>query len=365
MNITWPQATDPATECRGYEKLKLTARFTRRLILAVLFICVFLDYAGAENIKIDGAEIEWHKYYDNVFINTSDYVIPSVKQYDDKIILEFDNAEASNFKASLKKSPRIKIIYPKLSDKNKIQVIIELKKPVKYEMASLYGKGQVFIEIAEVEPKLLAHGAEGKEVISEPIKVEVLPPIKSEKKDAISVLKGKLVVIDPGHGGEDPGAFGINGIEEKKLTLQTSLYLADYLRRSGASVLMTRKTDIKRTLPEITDFVNRSGADIYVGVHYNSIIGMSVSGTETYYYNQDSFRLANLVHKEMLLNLKRNDRGVRRARFYTINHSNVPAILVEPAYITDIQEGLLAKSKNFQKEVAKSLVKGIKDYFSR
>lgn len=334
----------------------------------VLFFCFFVflfSIACAENVKIDGAEIEWHKYYDKVLINTSDYVYPTVKQSDDMIVLEFRNAEASNFIAKLKKSPRIKSIYPKLSGKNTIQVIIELKKTVKYELASLYGKDQIYMELAEIDQKAIKYEKEEKESVREPIKVEVLAPVKSIKPEARGVLHGKLIVIDPGHGGEDPGAFGFGGIEEKNLTLQTSKYLADYLRANGASVLLTRKSDIKRGLSDVVDFVNSSHADIYVGVHYNSIIGMSVSGTETYYYNQQSYRLASLVHKAMLLCLKRQDRGVRRAMFYTINHSKIPAILVEPMYITDMQEGILAKTKSYQKEIAKSLLMGIKDYFSR
>ena len=342
--------------------MRINKRFISFIFAFLLLSCA----ANAENIKIDGAEIEWHKYYDNVYIITSDYVIPKVEQFKDKIVLEFKDVQAANFRATLKKSPRIKVIYPKLKSENVIQVIIELKKPVKYEMAALYGKGQVFVEIAETERKYaLFPEIDEKEIVREPIKIEVLPPIKIKAKEAAGTLKGKLIVVDPGHGGEDPGALGFNGIEEKNINLNTALFLADSLRRNGASVLLTRKKDVKRSLQSVAEFVNRSGADIYIGVHYNSIIGMPMSGTETYYYNPESYRLASLVHKQMLLNLKRQDRGVRRAQFYTINHSNVPAILVEPVYITDKQESFLAQSRGFQKEIANSIVIGIKDYFLR
>jgi len=328
-----------------------------------LFISMLLcSVAYADNIRIDSAEIKWHKYYDNIFIETSDYVIPKVTQTDEQIILEFKNAEAGNFRATLKKSPRVVAVYPKVGDNGSIQIVIDLKKPVKYEIASMYGRGQIVVEISEITMGKLAYKETEKETPPEEIKAEVLHPIKSNKPN---VLKGKLIVVDPGHGGDDPGAFAFNGVEEKRLNLKTALYLADDLRKNGASVLMTRKSDVKHDLQSIVEFVKNTKADMYIGVHYNSIIGMSVSGTETYYYTEQSKKLAECVHKEMLNKLQRRDRGLKQAKFYTIHHAEVPAILVEPVYITDLQEGILAESQTFQKQVAASILLGIKDYYTK
>ena len=117
-------------------------------------------------------------------------------------------------------------------------------------------------------------------------------------------------------------------------------------------------------MQDIAAFANKINADAYIGVHFNSL-NRPKAGTETYYYTPNSFRLAALVHKRMVLGLKREDRGVRQMMFYTISRTCMPAILVEPVYLTDMQEGILAKSSEFQKEIAKSIALGVKDYFLR
>ena len=177
-------------------------------------------------------------------------------------------------------------------------------------------------------------------------------------------LKEKIIVIDPGHGGEDPGAIGCEGTVEKNLTLKTSLYLAEYLKASGAKVFLTRKTDIKKSLQDIVQFTNSIGADAYVAVHFN-YIDKPKAGTETYYYTAKSLRLASLVHKRMLLMLKRDDRCVKRTKFYTISRTNMPAILVEPVFLTNREEAALVQTSSFQKKIAESIALGLKDFFSR
>lgn len=344
-----------------------------KLIFLLVFFSLLGSHAFADAVKIESAEIKWHKYYDEVLINTSDYITPTIKAYPDKLVLTFKDSETSKFETALKKSPRINIIRSTSPEGDSARLIIELKKNVKYEIASIYGKGEVMLEVSDVDiPCMYTDKGvkcpvpdEERVATRNPIKIEVLAPIKAKISGVSNLLKGKTIVVDPGHGGEDPGAFGINGVREKDLTLRTALLVSDYLRKNGASVVMTRKTDIKHDLSDIVDFTENAKADIYVGVHYNSIDGRSIAGTETYYYTPQSFRLASLVHKEMVLNLKRQDRGVRRAMFYTIHHSTMPSVLIEPVYITDPHEGALAQSKTFEKEIALSVTKGIIDYFTR
>ncbi len=339
-----------------------------------MFFIAIASIAFAENVKIDGAEIEWHKYYDNVFIKAEGFLKPKVSCEEKRIVLEFDGAQSADFAEVLKKSPRIKVVRSEKMTGNKCRVVIELKRNIKYDIASIYGKG-IMVEISEDKNKPMAFASADKPVaVKNPLPnvetpeltVNVLEPINSAgTKNIEKPLKGKRIVVDPGHGGEDPGALSYDGTYEKALTLSTSTYLADYLASKGAKVFLTRKTDIKRSLPDIVDYSGKMEADVYIGVHYNSIDNKAISGTETYYYTPESFRLANLVHKQLLIKLKRTDRGVKRAALYTIHHSKIPAIIVEPVYITDMQESILVKSKAFQKEVAKAITQGVVDYFKR
>lgn len=355
------------------------------LIIISMFFpnCVF-----AGTIKIQSAEIEHHKYYDKVFIKTSDYIVPKADYFNNRIVIDFEKAKAINFNNKPKKSPRINIIRSGQFTKDIARVVIEVKGNVQYELSSIYGKNGVYVEILggegngqikrieELEEMPILKTSEAKELIThkkigiksisqEAITIKVLKPVKNNSKQKESkILKGKIIVVDPGHGGVDPGAFGLGGIKEKELTLQTSFYLASLLKKSGAKVFLTRNKDEKISLEEVVEFTNKIRADAFVSVHYNSL-DRSMSGTETYYYTPKSVRLAELVHKRMLFNLKRQDKGVKQGMFYAIHHAQMPAIIVEPVYITDKEEGNLVKTKTFQKEVAKSILEGIKDYFIR
>ncbi|MBI5701812.1 N-acetylmuramoyl-L-alanine amidase [Candidatus Saganbacteria bacterium] len=366
---------NPSPSGRGEisNSFQIRIKWVRAIALAVLFCFLFIVPAFAEPVKIESAEIKWHKYYDEILVNTSDYVTPTIKAFPDRLVLTFKDSETSKFETAPKKSSRIKVIRSTSPEGDNARLVIELKKNVKYEIASLYGKGEVLIEISDVDiPCMYTDkgvkypGPEDTRADARhPIKIEVLEPIISGIAKTSNILKGRKIVIDPGHGGEDPGAFGVNGIREKDLTLKTAFLISDQLRKNGASVFMTRRLDIKNDLSDIVDFTENAKADIYIGVHYNSIDGRSISGTETYYYTPQSFRLASLVHKEMVLNLRRQDRGVRRAMFYTIHHSTMPSVLIEPVYITDPHEGALAQKKSFKKEIADSVTRGIINYFSR
>lgn len=354
-------------------------RFKNFLFPALVIIFTFLFFMCvelfADVINVSSAEIEWHKYYDNVFIQVSSDTNPKSKIEGNRLILSFADAKASAINTSLEKSPRIKKVYSR-NINGASQIVIELKKPVKYEVASILGKGQIAVEIAEDKnsiPMVSYNIPEEANIpekvvssaISGGIKTNVLAPIKTKSEKQKKSLAGKVIVIDPGHGGADPGAKGYDGTYEKDLTLKTSKYIAGYLTSKGARVFLTRTTDVKKELCDIVAFANRINADIYIAVHFNSIEKGKISGTETYYYTPQSFRLASLLHKRMLLLLRRQDEGVKRAKFYTISKANMPAVLVEPIYISDMQESILARSKTLQKEIAKAVVLGVEDYFTR
>lgn len=188
---------------------------------------------------------------------------------------------------------------------------------------------------------------------------KVKPKIIPKK---IAVLKGKIIVIDPGHGGRDPGSISDSGFLEKEFTLDTSLKLSQLLSEAGATVLMTRDDDSTTYLKEIVKFTNRNRAHLFISVHYNAMYKGHIAGTETYYFNRNSKRLAQIIHGRLLKDLKLSDRRLRRIPFYVLAYTKMPAVLVEPLYLTNHREEALILDEKFRQKIAKSLFDGIVSY---
>lgn len=175
-----------------------------------------------------------------------------------------------------------------------------------------------------------------------------------------------LVVIDAGHGGQDPGTIGIGGLREKDLVLPISLDVAESLRKQGVEVRMTRDSDYFVSLQGRTDFANRIDADLFVSIHANAInlSRPDVNGLETYYYN-DGRRLAEVIHWNILNSVNIKNRGIRRARFYVLRHSAMPAVLVEVGFVTGVEDAPRLKNPTHRSQMADAIVRGIIQYIKQ
>ena len=179
-------------------------------------------------------------------------------------------------------------------------------------------------------------------------------------------LAGKIIVIDPGHGGSDPGAIGPNGTFEKDVTLATSLFLGELLEDAGATVVYTRKTDIYVSIFERPEIARRVGAHILVSIHTNAYLERVARGTETLYRHGDTGgqRLAQMIQEELVKGISLLDRGIRqRDDLAVLNGSNIPAVLVEVGFINHADEEVLLRASGFQKAAAEGIYKGIERYF--
>ncbi|MBU0574166.1 MAG: N-acetylmuramoyl-L-alanine amidase [Candidatus Margulisbacteria bacterium] len=360
-----------------------------RLFLIIL-AAVFLAQAQAGAYSLTGVQIEKHKYYDNLYFYTSDYVRPKVELLDDppRLVVDFKGGDfSSSFKTSAIKSTRIKALRTGNPSENVSRVVIDLARSVDFEVASIIGKNQVQVEIREkpgVKPSDTSLSSKPvpkpkpvpvpdpvpasgllTALDSKPAPAKTVPAPRAEKQPASGksgLLRGKVIVIDPGHGGGDPGAIA-NGLVEKDMNLKTALQLSGFLKSAGAKVYLTRTSDVKVNLKDVAAFANRVGADAFVSIHFNFIENASKKGTETYYYSSQSQRLANAVHAGMLKGIHRDDRGVRKAKFYVIHHTSMPAILVEPLYISNRSDADFAKSGDFYKRTAWDITAGLKEYF--
>jgi len=188
-------------------------------------------------------------------------------------------------------------------------------------------------------------------------------------------IRGKNVTLDPGHGGSDPGAIGVGGLQEKKATLAICNYLRQYLSDAGANVSMTRTTDVdvhsryasaRDELQARVNVSNRNRADVFVSIHNNANDNRSVGGIGTYYYpkTQNDYRLARRIQDNMMKSVQLTDFGVRQANFYVVKRSSVPAVLVEVGFISNPREEKLLDTPWFQKTIAKAIANGIAAYFA-
>ncbi|MTF39110.1 N-acetylmuramoyl-L-alanine amidase [Cyanobacterium aponinum] len=192
----------------------------------------------------------------------------------------------------------------------------------------------------------------------------VLPSANSAPLPNRPVTNGKIVVmIDPGHGGKDPGAIGIGGVQEKHVVLSISQQLARILEQQGIQVRMTRDSDYFVSLQGRTEMANRINADLFVSIHANSAGANKpqVSGYETYYF-QSGKALADTIHRNVLRRVDVNDRKVRQARFYVLRTSNMPAVLVEAGFLTGREDIAKLTNPTFQRQMAEAIAAGIIEY---
>jgi len=223
---------------------------------------------------------------------------------------------------------------------------------------------------------------------SRTIKLEIKNPTKSIKSDTISDIpvinknknyktddetkifvpkssrknNDKVVVLDPGHGGIDYGAIR-SGINEKDINTSVSLKTAAILRSNGYKVYMTRDEDKTVSLEDRVVFAEEIKPDIFVSIHVNSSQGTSATGIETHYYHDYSIPLGKLVQNSMKKYINSPDRGLLKSKFYVINHTTMPAILVEIGFISNEGERAELVSESRQQATAKAIAEGIMNYY--
>lgn len=201
------------------------------------------------------------------------------------------------------------------------------------------------------------------------IALRFVPP-----KNSDGSLAEKLVVIDPGHGGSDPGARYVSNEEtlnEKEFNLEIAKLLTERLTQEGCAVILTRDDDYFVELYTRPAIANLNSAHFFISIHVNSnTVANSRSGTTTYYHgeNQDSRLLAECIQSQIvaatgLPNLgAQSDTKVYANGFAVLRHSKVPAVLVEVAYINNDSDRELLKQKEFREKVAEGIVNGLRLY---
>lgn len=193
----------------------------------------------------------------------------------------------------------------------------------------------------------------------------------------ITGLKGRKITIDAGHGGSDSGAIGPTGVMEKSVTLRVAQELKRLLVAEGATVYMTRDTDTEvspkgedasdiEELQARCDIPNQNGSDIFVSIHMDSFTNGAAKGTTGYYYSLGSKRsrdLADKIRSGVIDQLGTQSRGTQSSNFYVVKHTDMPATLVELAFISNPSEERLMNSEAGIKKAAQGIADGIADFF--
>lgn len=181
------------------------------------------------------------------------------------------------------------------------------------------------------------------------------------------VTRGRYrVVIDPGHGGPDPGAVGIGGLREADVVLDVSLQVAQLLRARGVDVVLTRRSDVDVDLPPRVAMANRSAATAFVSIHANAI-SMSrpeVNGIETFYFSDPrSAKLSAYIQRQVLdVSPGSPNRGVRKGRFFVIRRTTMPSALVEMGFVTGALDAPRLRSAAHRRKLALAIATGILNY---
>lgn len=257
--------------------------------------------------------------------------------------------------------------------------------------------------------------------LSNRLQDEGLPPLEKPATTAVKqerasrpakkqpgLSKIRRIVVDPGHGGHDPGAIGPTGLQEKDVVLAIGLELRDKLKDElGLDVVMTRSTDVFIPLEERTAIANKVNADLFVSIHANAAPNRSAAGIETYYLNlAKTEKVAQLAAKEngttlekvstlqailfdLMANYKLNDSahladevqkaihhtvketypatkslGVKQGPFYVLVGATMPSILVETAFISNATEEAHLKEPTFRDLAAEGIMRGIRAYIA-
>jgi N-acetylmuramoyl-L-alanine amidase len=195
-------------------------------------------------------------------------------------------------------------------------------------------------------------------------------------------LSGKTIALDAGHGGFDGGASSREGVLEKDINLNITLFLRDYLQQAGAVVVMTREEDKdladKNTkgysrrktqdLLERADFINAQKPNLFITVHVNSIPSPQWKGAQTFYYlnHADNPNLAALIQNELRRSLENTDRVALKADkpVYLLKVLKVPSTLIEVGFLSNPDEARLLASETYQKKISAAIYQGILRYFA-
>lgn len=268
--------------------------------------------------------------------------------------------------------------------------------------------------LVDGKPEHLNHPVDiyqGALVVPERFKEDVIDSLFQEtsavKKTSLALTKIKKVVIDAGHGGNDPGTIGRSGLREKDVNLDLAKRLGNLFKAQGVEVVYTRSSDRFIPLSGRVDIANRSGADLFISIHSNANRVRSMNGFEVYYiapsvndstraqiaaksasldlenasfasrsldlktmlwdmiYTYDraeSIELSHSICRSINSNMDTKVIGVKGARYYVLKGARMPAVLIEVGFLSNSTEERMLKNGFYRQKIAEAIMDGVADY---
>lgn len=172
------------------------------------------------------------------------------------------------------------------------------------------------------------------------------------------------IFIDPGHGGNDPGAIGAKGTKESNVVLDAALALKNVLEKAGIETELSRNIDKTMSLASRAEKANRAKVDLFVSIHCNGFANSNANGTEVFSYPGDAegAKLSKMILDNLCENLKTASRGTKTENFAVLRLTEMPAVLIETAFITNPTEESLMLEEGFSDKFAEAVAKGIFEY---
>ena len=319
---------------------------------------------------------------------------PSIDQSNQRLYVDIKNSRLGNINTTIPiNDSLLKTARAGQYTLDTVRVVIDINSFEDYNIFSLSNPFRIVIDVrGKPAAKTAPQDIQGPDTAS------------IAKQLALGVQR---IIIDPGHGGKDHGAPGyVKGVHEKKIVLEIAKKLAEKIRSDiGCEVIMTRSGDTYLTLEERTGIANMKKGDLFISIHANAAVNKTAFGIETYFLNlttddesisvaarenatskkniselqtilndlmqnakiNESSRLATYVQKELCRNLSKkynriNNKGVKQAPFYVLIGAQMPAILVETAFISNKTECQRLMDPQYQKALCDGIIKGIRKY---
>lgn len=190
-----------------------------------------------------------------------------------------------------------------------------------------------------------------------------IPTAQSTPGDLPAAPRGRIVVvIDPGHGGRDPGAVGVGGLQEVQVVNPVAQRVASLLQQQGIQVVMTRRDNRTLELSDRVAIAQRANATAFISIHANSAAASSANGTETFYASSRGASLARSIQSNLIQATGMNNRGVKQARFYVIRNTSMPSALVELGFVSNSSDARRLRDPDFRNRMADAIARGILQY---
>lgn len=325
-----------------------------------------LNYLNFETVDVDNSKVLRIEVGTDRAMAEGDYIVSENPDKPKQLLIDIPNSEQGKIPSDVTLDGSIgRYMTVRETERKHMQLMVSVSHTLKDHQYKVY------TAVAE------RHGGKPFRIVID-IYDHPDPDLVEEEKSDFTTdgVRGRTIILDPGHGGSDTGAIGPTGLREKDVTLKVSKRVRDMLKNSGARVVMTRDTDVDVYGPGATDrqelqarvdvSKSVSRADIFLSVHINAFSSPTAHGTGAYYFHGSSkgMRLADCLQDAMVNRIGLTDRGIHGANFYVLKHTAIPAALVELAFITNYSEENYMRTDEFIESAAKGICEGLSNYFS-